>query len=505
MMLVAKPQLTELRYDPKLHAPKSPSPVPERDIVIIGGGFAGIVTAIKLLDTARSLLRITIVEPRAELGGGLAYSTRESAHLMNGPAKLFSLHPERPEHFVNYLTRFSGDWSWSDPLAAQMANAFAPRSVYGDYLRSELARAAARAAPWVTFTHISTEATEVRRRGARTEVVLANDNVLAADHVILALGANPSQPELPIDAAARTSSRYIANPWDLESFEQLPRNGRVLLIGTGLTALDALVTLEKRGFRGRYLAISRRGRLVFPRREVTPLRDFLAESPLPKTALGLLRAARAELASVTRARPDWQSLVLAIRPHVSALWERASEVERARFLRHLRPIWEISLHRAPPRAAALLERGQAEGWFEHRAARLTALEAGPRKTLVARLRPRGKDAVESLTVDAVINCTGASYDWTRGGTRLTANLLDAGIVRPGPLSFGIDADAQAAIISRDGTVAADISAIGPALRGVRWESNTVVEILHQAIQLANRITTLPHRAETTTVELSASA
>jgi len=504
-MLVVKPQLTELRYDPKLRAAKSPAPAPERDVVIIGGGFAGVVTAIKLLDTARSPLRVTIIEPRAALGGGLAYSTRESAHLMNGPAKLFSLHPERPEHFVHYLTQFAGDWSWSDPLAAQMANAFAPRSVYGDYLRSELARAVARAAPWATFAHVAAEATELRRRAGQTEVVLASGPPLAADHVVLALGANPSQPELPIDAAARASGRYIANPWELESFERLPRTGRVLLIGTGLTMLDALVTLEKRGFRGRYLAISRRGLLVFPRREVTALRDFLAEAPLPSTALGLLRAARAELASVTRARPDWQSLVLAIRPHVSALWERASAVERARFLRHLRPIWEISLHRAPPRAAALLERGRAEGWFEHRAARLTALKAGPRKTLVASLRSRGKDEVESLTVDAVINCTGASYDWTRGGTRLTSGLLDAGIVRPGPLSFGIDADAQAAVIGRDGIVAADISVIGPALRGLRWESNTVVEILHQAIQLANRIATLPPRTEATAVELSASA
>jgi len=47
--------------------------------------------------------------------------------------------------------------------------------------------------------------------------------------------------------------------------------------------------------------------------------------------------------------------------------------------------------------------------------------------------------------------------------------------------------------------------IGPALRGLRWESNTVVEILHQAIQLANRIATLPPRTEATAVELSASA
>ena len=105
---MARPQLTEVRPDP---APRT------GHVVILGGGFAGTATAIKLLDAARSPLRITIVDPRAELGGGLAYSTREAAHLMNGPAKLFSLHPERPEHFVHYLARFAADWSWSDPLA----------------------------------------------------------------------------------------------------------------------------------------------------------------------------------------------------------------------------------------------------------------------------------------------------------------------------------------------------------------------------------------------------
>jgi uncharacterized NAD(P)/FAD-binding protein YdhS len=224
VILVAKPQLTELRYDPKLREPRSTpsdSPAPTRHVVIIGGGFAGIVTAIKLLDTARSPLRVTIVEPRAELGGGLAYSTRESAHPMNGPANLFSLHPERPEHFVQYLARFASDWSWTDPLAAQMANAFAPRPVYGDYLRSELTRAAAHAAPRARFAHVPAEATELRRRAGHIDVVLASGPPLAADHVVLALGANPSHPELPIDSPAKASGRYIANTWDLESFERL--------------------------------------------------------------------------------------------------------------------------------------------------------------------------------------------------------------------------------------------------------------------------------------------
>ncbi len=143
---------------------------------------------------------------------------------------------------------------------------------------------------------------------------------------------------VPIDDAVRASGRYVRDPWDREAFESLPRNGHVLLIGTGLTMLDTLVTLERHGYRGRYLALSRRGLLVHPRREVTPWRDFLAEAP-QTTARGLLRAARAELAAAQHGRADWQSLVMSIRAHVPHLWQQASDAERQRFLRHLRPIW----------------------------------------------------------------------------------------------------------------------------------------------------------------------
>jgi len=262
----------------------------------------------------------------------------------------------------------------------------------------------------------------------------------------------------------------------------------VLLLGTGLTMLDALVTLERRGFAGRYTAISRRGLLVHPRREVVPLRDFLAEAPLPTTARGLLRAARQELARTTHGRPDWQSLVMAIRPHVPALWQRASEAEQARFVRHLRPIWETSLHRAPPRSAQLLERGRAEGWFAHRAGRIVALHPAGDGRIVVRLRGRGRPEIDTLIVDAVVNCTGVTHDWSRAQSPLMANLLATGVVRPGPLAFGIDADWQHAVIGRDGVPAPDLSAIGHPLRGVRWESSTLVELLQQAIQLANRLT-----------------
>ena len=465
-----------------------------RRIVILGGGYAGIVTAIKLLDSAIETLHISIVEPRAELGRGLAYSTRESGHLMNGPAKLFSIHPERPEHFVQYLARFAHEWNWRDPLAPDFGNAFAPRRVFGDYITAEFTRAVDHARPRAAVEHVVVEAWDIQRRAGGLDVALADGRVLQADHVVLAIGAVPSQPGLQVAERVRASGRYHEDPWDVDAYQRLPRSGRVLLIGTGLTMLDALVTLERRGFRGSYQAVSRRGLLIHPRRDVAALGDFLAEAPLPATARGLLRAARQALATVPHGRPDWQSLVMAIRPHVGALWQRADDVERGRFLRHLRPIWETSLHRAPPRSISLLDRGRTEGWFAHRAGRILALDAAEGGQIAVRLRWSGEASPNTLLVDAAINCTGATYDWTRSNRPLEANLLAKGLVRPGPLSFGIDADTQAAIIGRDGAPARDISAIGPALRGARWESNTLAELLQQAVQLAQRLVALQSAA-----------
>ena len=65
-------------------------------VTVIGGGYSGTATAIKLMANATGPLRIGIVEPRTELGRGLAYSTREAAHLMNGPAKTFTLNLSNP-------------------------------------------------------------------------------------------------------------------------------------------------------------------------------------------------------------------------------------------------------------------------------------------------------------------------------------------------------------------------------------------------------------------------
>jgi uncharacterized NAD(P)/FAD-binding protein YdhS len=466
-------------------------------IVIVGGGFSGTLTAIRLLDGATEPLAIKVIEIRADLGRGLAYSARDPAHVTNGPAKVFSLYPDRPEHFARYLARYGRDWGWHDPQSPDHANAHTPRWVYGDYVRAELARAIAHAVPGVSFEHIVAEVHDIRQDGAGLTVTVQDGSEIHADQAVLALGIFPGKPDIAIDPTVRSSGRYVENPWDAERLETLPRNGQVLLIGSGLTMLDAVISLERRGHRGSYLTISRRGLAVHPRRDITPLRDFLGEKPLPRTVLSLLRSARAELASTPHARPDWQSLVMAIRPHVDALWLRASLTERRRFLRHLRPIWEMSLHRAPAQSTQLLERGRREGWFAHRAGRLRSLQRAADGRIAAEVVWRGVCEPAIIRVDVAVNCTGANYVWAKiEGCPLVSNLTARGLVRPGPLSFGIDADLTSALIGLDGRRSETLSAIGPPLRGVRWESSTIPELVQQATSLADRLLTRVHSART---------
>lgn len=456
-------------------------------IAIVGGGFAGTVTAIRLIDNATRPTLIRIIEPRAELGRGLAFSTREPAHLMNGPAKLFSIHPERPEHFAQYLARYGREWNWRDPLAPDYANSFAPRSVYGAYVRGELARAIANAPPGVAAEHVVAAAHDIWCDDSKVRISLSNGRSATADHAVLALGIFQAQLDCARDSALLASGRYVQDPWNLEAYQAIPREGHVLLIGSGLTMLDAMVTLERRGFRGRYLSVSRRGFLVHPRREVPAWRDFLAESPLPATVSALLRTWRSELTAARDGRVDWQSLVIAIRPHVATLWMRASDAERRRFLRHLRPLWEIALHRAPPPSAHLLQRGRAEGWFVHRPGRLQKLRLAE-NGIAASILWRGQSTANTIIVDAAINCTGAQHSWQQIQDHpIVANLLRRGLVRPGPCAFGIDADMQGTPLDQEGDPSDFLSAVGASLRGVRWESSTIAELVQQATALAARL------------------
>ena len=457
-------------------------PHSHQSVVIIGGGFAGALTAIKLLDRTEVPLSITILEPREELGRGVAYSTTEAVHLVNGPASTFSLHPEKPDHLVRWLADNASRYGWTPP--ADIGGSFPPRHLYGTYVRDELNRAITSARAGSTFRHMRASATNLVSAPHKVRITTSAGESIEADEVILALGV--FQPPLdPREASVADHPAFAASPWDAAALDRLLDAHEILLIGSSLSMVDAVASMEARGFRGRYQAISRRGQLIEDRRNAELERDFLAEGPLPTTARSLLSLVKAERRALAAASRDWQALPLAIRPYILPLWQRADDAERLRFARHLRAFWDVTAHRAAPDSYRAVTDAIAEGRFRHQPARLLALK--PSGAMIAATL-KGRSGTHRQSFGGVIDCRGHQlHDWRRIADPFVRSLVESGEVRPHSTGFGIDATPEGDVISEEGRVHRNISAIGHPLRGVAWESSSITEQRTQAIALADRI------------------
>ena len=203
-------------------------------IAIIGGGVSGALTAYHL--TAQGgAARVVVVDPRPELGLGLAYSTPSLRHLLNVPAGKISALPAQPDHFLNWL-RANYD-------ATATESTFAPRAVFGCYVQSLVAGARG-------IEHVQAAAIEYRPAGERAVVVLDNGCELMADRVVLATGNFDPAPLPGVDAKAVASGSYRHNAWREETYWGLEPDAAMTLIGTGLTAVDVVLRLREMGHRG---------------------------------------------------------------------------------------------------------------------------------------------------------------------------------------------------------------------------------------------------------------
>lgn len=458
--------------------------VPPRWIVIIGGGFAGTVTALKLLDHATEPLAITIIERSSELGRGVAYSTTEPVHLVNGPARIFSLYPDDPEHLVRWLENHGAENGWAPP--DDVADSSPPRWLFGTYVQAELQRAISRAGQYSTLRHIQASATAIRTVSNGVQISISTGAVIFADEAILALGAFQGEPT-DAEAAITDHQAFVGNPWNPQALDRLVNSDNLLLIGSSLSMVDVVASMEARGYRGRYHVLSRRGQLVDGRRDAEPWRDFLSEQPLPVTAKSLLSLVKNQRRAIAAAGQDWQALPVAIRPHIPALWQGASNSERLRFNRHLRPFWDVTAHRSAPPAHGSLVNAKRDGRLTSAAGRIQAFEPeGGGIAALIRWRSTGK--TERVHFDGVVNCRGhQQHDWRKISDPFIRHLLASGEVRTHGTGFGIDATPDGAVINANGRVHSNLHAIGHPLRGVAWESSSITEQLAQAIALAGRL------------------
>ncbi|MEO7026804.1 MAG: FAD-dependent oxidoreductase [Caulobacteraceae bacterium] len=435
-------------------------------VAIIGAGFSGVLTALRLLLTPDGP-KVRLIERAERFGRGAAYATSNPQHLLNVRATNMSAFVEQPAHFVDWL-RHAGV-----PTEGQV---FVTRDRYGQYLQSILRRAAADggAAGRLTLEHDEVVAAAPDQAGWALR--LAMGRVLSADAVILAIGNLPPQPPTGLDPAVAASERYAADPWAWDP-AAMPPGERVLLLGSGLTAVDMAVSISEARPMARVLAVSRHG--LLPRRHAMTGQASVPEVRPQGSPVQILRAVRAA------AEADWRATIDGLRPLIQSLWRAWDVDEKRRFLRHLRPYWDVHRHRLAPQMADRLDALRESGRFGCEAGRVRSFAAA-RDGIEVVWTPRAGDA-RLQRFDMIVNCVGPREDLTHCNDPLIASLRGAGLIGPDPCGLGLDVDSRSRVIAGDGAVSDTLFAVGPITRGEFYEITSVPDIRIQAADCAGTV------------------
>lgn len=432
-----------------------------RSVVVLGGGASGTLTAIHLLDAARRrrmTARVVVVERTGLVGPGIAYGTTDPAHLLNAPAGRMSARHDDPDHLLRWCDRSGID---------ARPSTFLRRNDYGRYLTAALAEAEA-LAPAGTVHRLRDEAVAVSVDGSGYRIRLASGGYLSADTVVLALGNSGA-------ARATGCGRYVS---DVRSgLDQVTGEGEpVLLVGSGLTAVDAALSLHRKGVPTIHM-LSRHALLpqshhAAPNGSAAPnFADLRAT-----TAVELVRAVR----RTVREHPgDWREVVDALRPCADRLWADLDAAQRQRLIVRFGRFWEVHRHRMPvPVAQQLAELHRQRRLCMHRGTLLQLTDRGDHVEVLL----GGPAARRRLRVGWVLDCTGPRWSHP-----LLTQLERDGLAVRDQFGLGMETDVLGRVLDRSGRIQSGLLTLGPPRRGGIVETTAVPEIRRQADDIAQHI------------------
>ncbi|MGX9964796.1 FAD/NAD(P)-binding protein [Roseomonas sp. F4] len=455
--------------------------MPQPTIAIVGAGFSGTLLALHLLRRCPPTTRVVLVERNSQFGRGQAYATGNADHLLNVPAGRMSAFRDRPHDFLDWLQGRAAE----DPCMAQpTAGCFVARGLFGDYVRHLLNAELGRDDTGDRLDLVRGDALALEEDRLGLTLRLDRDRSIAADLAVLAVGNFPPETPPGIASAALDRPWYRADPWAPDTFEGLDPEAPVLLIGTSLTMVDAVVSLLGQGHRGPIHALSRRG--LLPRAHGGPPTPPPEARSLPTRLSLLSRQLHQEALARAAKGQAWQPVVDALRPFTQDLWQAMTLAEKARFLRHLRPWWDVHRHRMAPDVAARIAAVRESGQLQLHTGRIQRVDdLGEMLELVFRRRADGQD--QALRAARLVNCAGPGADYDRIRHPLVRNLLDSGLARPDPLRLGLDVTAACALRDREGAISRRIFGVGPVTKAAFWEMTAVPDLRRQCESLAEHL------------------
>lgn len=454
---------------------------PLKTIAIIGGGYTGAAIAFHL---ARSCLakidapaRIKIFEPRALLGGGLAYDDPDPAHRINVPATRMTLIPSDPEHFQRWLD--DNDALADDPDAFVGGIPFPARQAFGRYVDAHVRPLVEAGA----IERIAERIVAVAPDQGRWRLTTETGVVHVAENVVLAATHNAPRP-LREFAAFADDPKLIADALAPGALEGIAPQERVLIVGTGLTGADVACSLAARKHRGPIVMISRRGLRARGHAPVAwpPEGDFSAAPS--RRATEILRNIRRAIRQAEREGRSWHSVLDGVRAQGPAIWAGLDAEARRRVARHLRPFWDVHRFRAAPQVEATLDEKLSNGGLQILRARLAAVRRDA-DALTVTLKTRGGDIEKSF--DRVIVATGPAHGDSLKTQAFLGELAAAGFLELDPSGLGLKTSFRGRAIDAKGQEVEHLFVAGPLARGTFGELMGLPQVSDYALYIAEEI------------------
>ncbi|GIS11010.1 MAG: hypothetical protein CM15mP115_01610 [Alphaproteobacteria bacterium] len=372
-------------------------------LCIIGSGYSAAALVLHLDARGAAMDGVTVIGPQA-LGAGQAFGCINDDFRLNVRAELMQLWPDDPGHFANWAeTHISGDEEADTDVGS-----FYRRQDFATYIADEIA-----ARPTLeTVSHIKASATGITSAGGIWHINLDNGSTAGAARVVLATGNPP--PVWPFSEQIGDTPTLIRVPWRGDWAGSIESDARIVVIGSGLTALDALHTLRSRRHRGSITLVAPDG-LLPPVQTGWSGADAL-EWPQDVRASGFLKFMRDTVGDIPWEDTEWQRRFESLRYHISAAWQRLDPADQGRLMRRFGWLWSLARFRAGPQAF-----GSATDAARYRDNSTLSPTWWP-----ASRRPDGGTHSVGLatgariSADAVINCSGAGRD------PLITSILDNG-------------------------------------------------------------------------------
>ena len=436
-----------------------------KEIAIIGDGFAAAAALIHLLRRGIHCSKIVLIGPGL-LGKGNAYNCISPFFRLNVREDLPSVFSEDPLHFARWAKVHI-----DDPEAQTDAGYFYRRHDFGRYI-SELV---SKELGSDQIDQIYAKVSNLYKANEYWCLEIDKLKTIVAQRVIIATGNPP--PIWPCAVqniqTAMSPSQLIESPWVGQDLGNIHTHEEIILLGGGLTALDAINALVGQGHQGVIKVIGPRA--VFPPMQAGWKREGQPDWPKNLTPAKLVRFIRNYLPSAPTDSVVWQSAWEELRPNINMIWQQFSYFQRRILFKRLGWLWSLYRFRASPQTIKAYRKLEANKQIQFVLGRAKRIEVAQTVTVV--LGDGSK-----VSGDRIFNCTGVGRD------PLLSKLIADQIARPDALGKSIAVTSDYKVSKLSGGEWDDLWMIGPATMGSLGDVIAASSIAKQAEQLSIQIT-----------------